>query len=93
MRDSFRKNTFVAGLLAGLVLFGAMYALLYFVVIPLFKEQHWMTRVQVPMMISIIPNLLCIRLLFVNWKMEKAGRGLLFITFILMVAIFLFFKQ
>jgi hypothetical protein len=42
------------------------------------------------MLISLIVNVLPIRLYFVSWKMDRTGRGVLLMTFLLMAGFFIF---
>jgi len=40
------------------------------------------------MLLSVFINLVPIRIYFVSWKLDKTGRGILLVTFILMVIYF-----
>jgi hypothetical protein len=46
-----------------------------------------------PMLLSLVVNLILIRVYFVNLKMDKSGRGILLATFIMGLVFFIFFKH
>jgi hypothetical protein len=46
-----------------------------------------------PMLLSLVINLVVIRFYFVNLKMDRTGRGILFATFALVLSFFIFFKD
>jgi len=87
-----KKDHFVFGILIGLVIPVLLYALIllinYLLVnaavtyIYLERKPH--------ILISIAGNLLPIRYYFVNLKSDKTGRGILLVTFILIILFFAF---
>ena len=87
-----KKDNIAFGLLIGLLLPAAFYGLLS--VIALFVETgSALARPFEPdrlMLLAIFINLLPLRLYFVSWKLDKTGRGILLITFILVMAFFIF---
>ena len=87
-----KKDNIVLGAAIGLVLPGLFYGLL--TAISLFVETGTpLARPFEPdrmMLLSLFINLVPIRLYFVSWKLDKTGRGVLLVTFLLMVAYFIF---
>jgi hypothetical protein len=87
-----KKDNIVLGIIIGLVLPGLFYAILSVAALFIKTGPAW-TRPFEPdkmMLLAVFINLLPIRLYFVNWKFDKTGRGVLIITFILVIAFFLF---
>jgi hypothetical protein len=46
-----------------------------------------------PILLSLVVNLVTLRIYFVNLKMDKTGRGILLATFTIGVIFFIFFKH
>lgn len=81
-------------------LLGIAYAviipLLLFGIIYLFRDSDMVTKLsanpKVPYLVSLIPNLIALRFLFVPFKLDKTGRGMLAITFAEFLAVFIFIR-
>jgi hypothetical protein len=88
-----RDNIFL-GVVIGLVLPALFYGVLYATSLFVETGSAWTRPFEKDsmMVLSIAINLVPIRLYFVKWKFDKTGRGILFITFLLVVAIFIFKK-
>lgn len=85
----FAKNSLLAGILLGILLPAIVLAILLFVVVPAFPNAYWLQKEKVPFLLALIPNLFLIRLYFINWKLDKAGRGALLVTFLAMILVFI----
>jgi hypothetical protein len=85
----FAKNSLLAGILWGILLPAFVLTLLHLIVVPAFPNAYWLQKEKVPFLLALIPNLFLIRLYFINWKLDKAGRGVLLVTFIAMVLVFI----
>lgn len=85
----FAKNSLLAGILWAILSPAVVLAILHFVVVPAFPNAYWLQKEKVPFLLALIPNLLLIRLFFINWKLDKAGRGVLLVTFTAMVLVFI----
>ena len=85
-----RDNT-AFGALVGLVLPGLAYGLLWFVSLLVDYGSIWSLPFESDkmMMLSLVINLIPIRVYFVSYKFDKTGRGVLLVTFLLMVAYFI----
>ena len=87
-----KKDNIVLGIIIGLVLPGLFYAILSLAALFIKTGPAWARPFETDkmMLLAVSINLLPIRLYFVNWKFDKTGRGVLIITFILVIAYFLF---
>lgn len=74
-------------LLLFLLIYVINYALLSLDVVNAFMDQ------QSHALVSIFGNLLAIRYYFVNLKFDKSGRGVLLVTFLIILVIFAFKEQ
>jgi hypothetical protein len=89
-----KRDNIAFGLLIGLVLPALLYGLL--TLLSRFVESG--TALAMPfvpdkmMLLAIVINVIPIRLYFVNYKFDKTGRGVLIMTFLLMIAFFIFKK-
>jgi hypothetical protein len=87
-----KKDNFTLGMAIGLVLPLAFYGLLRIAGLWIHPGTMW-TKPFEPermLLISLIINVIPIRLYFVSYKFDKTGRGILLITFLLMVVFFLY---
>jgi hypothetical protein len=75
------KDNFWLGLLAGASLFG-----LFFLLMNLIPWSQ--TNQRAPFLLSFIPGLILMRILLVNIKYDKMGRGVLVISCIGMLLVF-----
>jgi len=89
-----KKDNIAFGALLGFVLPGLFYGLLYFVATMIETGTPW-TRPFEPdrmLLLALVINVIPIRLYFVNYKYDKTGRGVLLVTFLLMVSYFLYIR-
>lgn len=88
-----RDNIFF-GIFLGLVLPLALFSLLFLAGTLTEPGSAWARPFERDRMalLSMVINLLLIRLYFVRWKLDKTGRGVLLITFILVLLFFIFKK-
>jgi len=86
----FKKDSFFLGIIVGLILPCLMFFLFYGTGI-LFDEISNRTKyftLSSQIIISIAVNVLPIRYYFVSLKFDKSGRGVLLITFIMVIVYF-----
>jgi hypothetical protein len=92
IRNMLKKDHYIFGLLVGLlvpvVLFGVILTINLFL-IKIGVAKFYLDR-QTQILISIFANLLPIRYYFVNLTFDKTGRGVLLITFALVLFFFAF---
>lgn len=85
-----KKDHYIFGLAVGIIvpilLFGFILLMNYFLI--LIDVAKFYLDLQTQILISLFGNLLPIRYYFVNLKMDKTGRGVLLITFVLILAFF-----
>jgi hypothetical protein len=89
-----KKDNMALGALIGLILPALLYGLLKLISLFVETGTTW-TRPFEPdrmLILSLLINVIPIRLYFVTYKFEKTGRGVLLATFLLMVASFLFIR-
>lgn len=78
------------GVVIGIVLPAIIYGILYLInlfLVSAFSEAM-MIRHETQILISIFTNLLPVRIYFVNLKYDKTGRGILLVTFLMMILYF-----
>jgi hypothetical protein len=87
-----KKDNIAFGILIGILLPAAFYGLLYSIALFIETGPAWARPFEPDrlMLLSIFINLLPLRLYFVSWKLDRTGRGILIITFILVMAFFIF---
>jgi hypothetical protein len=89
-----KRDNIAFGALIGLVLPAIFYGLLSLVALFLETGTTW-TRPFEPdnmLIFALIINVIPIRLYFVNYKFDKTGRGVLLVTFLLMVVYFAYIR-
>lgn len=86
-----RLNTIWAGMLIGILLGGSVYLLLLLLFFLLPAIGQYITDQRIPLLLAMVPNLLLMRNYLVGRKMEKAGKGILVVTFVGIVGAFLVF--
>ena len=74
------------GIIVPIVLFGIIYLLNYLLVTTDIAKSY--LDLQTHVLISLFGNLIPIRYYFVNLKYDKTGRGVLLITFLLVLVFF-----
>lgn len=89
-----KKDNIVIGMVIGLALPAILYVLLKLVNIAIinFWHESFQIREHTMLLLSIFINLVPIRYYFVNLKFDKTGRGLLLVTFVLMILFFVIIK-
>lgn len=89
-----KKDNLVFGTLIGLVLPVAFFGLLKLIAVFVEPGTTWSRPFESDRiyLLSLLINVIPIRLYFVNYKFDKTGRGVLLTTFLLMVCIFLFIR-
>ena len=88
------RDNFFLGILLGMILPVIFYLLLYLMdmsVLALF-DVHMLQKQEYLMLLSITINLFSIKYYFVNLKYDKTGRGVLLITFVMVLGYFLLFS-
>jgi hypothetical protein len=88
--QSLKKDSFILGLILGitipLFLFGLI-LMINFIIIQIGVTPIYLDR-KIHVLISLTGNLLPVRYYFVTLKYDKTGRGVLLITFLLMMLFF-----
>lgn len=89
----FKKDSFLFGIIIGLVLPLIIFGI-FFLINKLLVNSFNFAEIKrnTVVLVSVFSNLLPIRLYFVNLKMDKTGRGILGITFFLMILFFIFIR-
>ena len=76
----------IAGVLTPLLVFGLI-AVVNYTLFTMGTVHHYLDLVN-HILFSFIGNVILIRIFFVNLKFDKTGRGVLLITFVLVIALF-----
>ncbi len=86
-----KKDNMALGALIGLVLPGMVYGILSIVALFVETGTAWARPFESDrmMLLALIINVIPIRIYFVTYKFDKTGRGVLLVTFLLMVVYFL----
>jgi hypothetical protein len=89
----YKRDSYVLGILIGLVLPLILYGVILLVLSFWGQVDGWLyvPRPEAPLLFSVFANLLPFRYYMVNLKADRTGRGLLLITFILVLSYFAFF--
>lgn len=89
-----KKDNYILGALIGLVLPLILFGLLFLAASFVQTGTVWSRPFETHrmMLLALIVNVFPIRIYFVNYKMDKTGRGVLFMTFLIMVAYFLYLR-
>ncbi len=94
--ELFKKDNFFVGLLMGVLLPVPLYGFFYGLDLLLKRSGLWngLHQPENIFLLSMAGNALLFRVLMVRWGRVKAGKGMLFITIILVLAFFfVFYKQ
>ncbi|MFO7614606.1 MAG: hypothetical protein R6W71_08215 [Bacteroidales bacterium] len=85
-----KKDNIAFGILIGIALPAMLFGLLMLITFIAGSNTTWSRHMESSrmMILSVFINLVPIRIYFVNWKLDKTGRGVLLVTFILMVIYF-----
>jgi hypothetical protein len=92
MKALFSGNKILNGLIIGVLSFAVFLGLLLVTKNQLENLPYWLESQKATALLALIPNVLLIRVYFINRKSDRTGRGILVITFAAMLAIFLFLK-
>jgi|AntAceMinimDraft_17_1070374.scaffolds.fasta_scaffold04605_2 hypothetical protein len=93
MLNKLKKDSMILGVIMGLLLPLITYFILnkgIFLIKEIFDLDSFISNNKL-MLISIFINLFTLRYYFVTLKYEKSGRGILLVTFIYIIAYFVFF--
>jgi len=93
MLNKLKKDSMILGVIMGLLLPLITYFILnkgIFLIKEIFDLDSFISNNKL-MLISIFINFFTLRYYFVTLKYEKSGRGILFVTFIYIIAYFVFF--
>ena len=90
-----RKNTYLLGVVLGLLLPVLTWIILSGIMMVVEEGISGFTPRRSPFfeLLGIAVNLLVMRYYLVNLKFDKTGRGILVVTFILIIAFFAFYKD
>lgn len=90
------KDSFIFGMLSGLVSLAIFYFLLTWLrsMLISYFGNPYMLRPPTVQLFTMLINIIFFRLLIINFEKEKTGKGFLFITVIITLAyFFIFFKM
>jgi hypothetical protein len=85
-----KKDSIAFGALVGLILPGILFGILSLVAVLIETGSEW-TRPFEPdrlPLVALVINVIPIRIYFVTYKFDRSGRGVLLVTFLLMVVFF-----
>ncbi len=87
------KDRWVLGIVIGILLPMMMYGIVLMILIPHGNVENliYLDRPKVPALVAIFSNLLPFRYYMVNKKYDRTGRGVLLVTFIMVLLFFYFF--
>jgi hypothetical protein len=90
----FKRDSFWLGISIGIlspVVFYGFLILVNLLLASIFGDD-FLIRKNTMLLLSIFINLLPIRVYFVSWKLDKTGRGVLLVTFALIILFFVIIK-
>jgi hypothetical protein len=87
-----KRDNIAFGVLIGLVLPAIVYGLLWFISLVVKAEGSWALPFQPEnmMLLSVMLNLIPMRMYMVKYRLDKTGRGILLVTFLLVVGYFIY---
>jgi hypothetical protein len=86
----FKKDSVWLGVAIGVMapaIFYGLLVLVNFLIAEMYSESLTIQQ-RTMLLLSVFVNLIPIRIYFVNFKMDKTGRGILLVTFALMILFF-----
>ena len=87
-----KKDSLILGIVLGIVLPMAFLAILYFLSRVFAPEgKDYLVPLPTVALISVFPNLFTLRHYLVKLKLDKTGRGILLVTFVLAILYFIFY--
>jgi hypothetical protein len=88
MKNPFRANKLIYGVLIGALLALASFGIFFWLIETVPIARNWFTNPKIPFLLALVPNLLVMRIYFINLKIEKAAQGILLITFVGVLLVF-----
>jgi len=90
MKKYLKQDNFLLGIIIAAVLPCLLFAILYFLNIFIAKFHYGVAFLQVPtlQLLSIVVNVFLLRYYLAKLKYDKAGRGILLVTFVYILAYF-----
>lgn len=87
-----KRDNIALGILVGLVLPGLFYGLLSLVAMIVETGSVWARPLESDnmLLLALVINVIPIRIYFVSYRFDKTGRGVLLVTFLIMIAYFLY---
>ncbi len=84
------KDSWILGVLVGLLLPAMVYALVILVLLPYGQVEGftYAPRPRIPFLVAIIANLFPFRFYMVSKKYDRTGRGILLVTFLMIITYF-----
>lgn len=90
--NAIKKDHYLFGLAVGILtpalLFGLIYAMNFFLL--MIGVAKFYLDLETHLLVSVFGNLIPIRYYFVNLKFDKTGRGVLLVTFVVILIFFAF---
>lgn len=80
-----KKDSFLLGIILGILMPAICFGILYYLNITFPNHQNNdqpIFKLTTIFIVSLIPNAIALRLYLVNLKADKTGKGILFVTFI-----------
>lgn len=91
MKNLLKTDSYFSGITYAIIIPVLLFGLIYF-----FRDTNLVMKMfdnpRVPYLIALVPNLIVMRFLFVNYQLFKTGKGMLAITFIEFVVVFIYFR-
>lgn len=92
MKKFLGENKMPNGLIIGILLIAISYGLLWVLKRQLETIPYWLTSDRSTILLALIPNVVLMRVFFINRKADRTALGVLIITFAAMLAAFLLVK-
>jgi hypothetical protein len=89
MTGLFKKDNYLLGSMIGILL-PLISAVIIFIVLQLLGNLDINQNIKI-YLLSIVLNILLIRYYFINLKFEKTAKALIFVTFIVLIAFFIYY--
>ncbi|MBK9292445.1 MAG: hypothetical protein IPM52_12585 [Bacteroidetes bacterium] len=92
MKTLFTGDSFVNGLVLGLVFIALTSGILLALRSLMEHIPYWLNSDRSILLLSLVPGVIAMRIFFLNRKADRTGRGILLVTFLTMLAAFLLLK-
>jgi len=89
MTGRYKKNDYIFGTAIG-ILFPIISALIIFLILQFFAQNNIENYTKI-FLLSVVINILLLRYYFITLKYEKTAKAILLVTFILLIAFFLYY--